>query len=603
MALKDVTPSKEDKKKSTKKRNIKKFNIRWLYLLLAIAAFVYYYITLPPIHYASIQFWIFLLLLLAGAGLIEMLADGQQMFQRFNTTGKVTNEQFSLKKFPKKYRWFLIPIPIILLIAVGSYFVFSPLFMAEDYASLIEIETRDFQDDFPEANVDQIPLVDRDTAMRLGNRHLGALTDLVSQFEASEEYVQINISDSPYRVTPLKYAGFWKWLNNFRQGLPHYLQVDNVTGEVKLQTPAQPIKYSYSDLFNRNIMRHLRFNYPFNILERPAFEVDDEGNPYYIATTYGRNFFIREPEPNGLVIVNAMTGEHEKVSLDEIPTWVDRVYGADLIMHQLTLNGHYRNGFFNSLFAKEGVTEPTQGYNYLPINDDLYLYTGITSVVADESNIGFVLVNLRTKEAKMYPLSAAEEFSAMASAEGSVQETGYNATFPLLINLQGKPMYILTLKDSSGLIKEYALIDVQNYQQVYVAPSVRQLMAQYSEDNPLEIAVLAEEDLETLTGQIQSIEAVVLEGETVYYFMMDGQVYQAPVELNQYLPFVESGDAINLQLDQNGAVYAIDLSEEFGDQAAIEVQEVIQEEVKEADSEIEDPLIDNINEVVDEEAE
>lgn len=597
MALKDVTPSGEGKKKSNKKRT--KFNVRGLYILLALLAFVYYYIALPPFHYASMEFWFFLLLILAGVFIIEMLADGQQLFKQMKTVGKEESYGFNLKKFPKKYKWFLIPIPLILLVAVGGYFIFSPLFMAEEYASLIDVQSSDFVEDFPETNVDQIPLVDRDTAMRLGNRHLGALTELVSQFEASGEYVQININDSPYRVTPLNYAGFWKWVNNFRAGIPHYLQVDNVTGEVELKTPPQAIKYSYSDLFNRNILRHLRFNYPFNMFERPAFEVDDEGNPYYIATTYTRNFFIREPEPNGLIIVNAMTGEHEKVSLDQIPRWVDRVYGAELIMHQLTLNGHYRNGFFNSLFAKEGVTEPTEGYNYLPINDDLYLYTGITSVVADESNIGFVLVNLRTKEATMYPLSAAEEFSAMASAEGSVQETGYRATFPLLINLQGRPMYILTLKDSSGLIKEYALIDVQNYQQVYVAPSVRQLMAQYSEDNPLEIVALNEEDLENITGQIQSIEAVVVEGDTVYYFMMDGQVYHAPVMLNQYLPFVESGDAIDLQLDENGAIYSIDLSGEFGDQAGLETQT----EVQINDPEVEDPLIDNINEVIEDEVE
>lgn len=597
MALKDVTPSGEGKKKSNKKRT--KFNVRGLYILLALLAFVYYYIALPPFHYASMEFWFFLLLILAGVFIIEMLADGQQLFKQMKTVAKEESYGFNLKKFPKKYKWFLIPIPLILLVAVGGYFIFSPLFMAEEYASLIDVQSSDFVEDFPETNVDQVPLVDRDTAMRLGNRHLGALTELVSQFEASGEYVQININDSPYRVTPLNYAGFWKWVNNFRAGIPHYLQVDNVTGEVELKTPPQAIKYSYSDLFNRNILRHLRFNYPFNMFERPAFEVDDEGNPYYIATTYTRNFFIREPEPNGLIIVNAMTGEHEKVSLDQIPRWVDRVYGAELIMHQLTLNGHYRNGFFNSLFAKEGVTEPTEGYNYLPINDDLYLYTGITSVVADESNIGFVLVNLRTKEATMYPLSAAEEFSAMASAEGSVQETGYRATFPLLINLQGRPMYILTLKDSSGLIKEYALIDVQNYQQVYVAPSVRQLMAQYSEDNPLEIVALNEEDLENITGQIQSIEAVVVEGDTVYYFMMDGQVYHAPVMLNQYLPFVESGDAIDLQLDENGAIYSIDLSGEFGDQAGLETQT----EVQINDPEVEDPLIDNINEVIEDEVE
>lgn len=556
--MKDVTPRHAKPDKDWNKytgwlRKLKGSNVRWLYLPLLLILFVYYYVTLPPIHYASLEFWIFLAFLFAGLLFIELIHDGS----KFLTDKK--NWQAQFKGASSKYKVLIGFFPLIGLVWLVSWLVFNPFFMAKSYSQLITIQQAEFQTEFPETDVSQIPLIDRDTAIRLGNRRLGALTDLVSQFVASEEYTQINIKDYPYRVTPLEYAGFFKWLNNYQEGIPHYLKVDNVTGNVSVETPDQAIKYSYGDKFNRQILRHLRFNYPFTLFGQPNFEVDDEGTPYYIASTYSRNFFLFEPEVNGLIIVNASTGDHQRYGLDEIPTWVDRVYSSDLILHQLQLNGKYQNGFWNTVFSNQGVTQPTEGYNYLPMQDDLYLYTGITSIVADESNIGFVLVNMRTKEAKMYPQTAAEEFSAMSSAEGSVQETGYTATFPLLINLAGKPMYILSLKDASGLIKEYALVDVQNYQNVYVESTVDKLLLTYANENPVEIDQLEDlTALQTLTGQVENIQAVVKDGNTVYYFMIDGKIYQAPIQLNDALPYLQDGQEVELGITDQGQVKSIE---------------------------------------------
>ncbi len=550
--MKDVTNSTTKRNSAGKRRNL-----RWLYIPAFIGLAIYYYIVLPPIHYASPAFWMFLLIITAVILVIELIADGYGAVSKLKEqeTVSLSFDFRNLKLKNSKYTWMIGIWLIIAIVAGASYVIFSPLFFAEDYSEMIQVERKDFAEDFPETDLNQIPLVDRDTAQRLGDRQLGALTDLVSQFEAADDYTQINIDNVPYRVSPLEYAGFFKWLNNFRQGIPHYIQVHNVTGEVKLETPPEPIKYSDADLFHRNVDRRLRFKYPFSIFDNPSFEVDDEGIPYYIATTYSRNFFLREPEPSGVILLNAMTGETESYDLDHIPDWVDRVYSADLILHQLEMRGHYSGGFWNSLFAKNGVTQPTEGYNYLPIDDDLYLYTGITSVVADESNIGFVLVNMRTKDAVMYPLTAAEEFSAMRSAEGSVQETEYTATFPLLINIGGKPLYILTLKDNEGLIKEYALIDAQNYQNVITAPNVQLLMQNYALENPVdETAILEATDLEEIEGKIDDIQAVVADGETVYYFMIDGTVYQADLALDNYLPFVEAGDSVIFKATENGEV-------------------------------------------------
>lgn len=547
--MKDVTNSvKQPFKKSGPTKRLK-----WiLYILFFIGLAIYYYVTLPPIHYASIQFWTFLFIICVGILIIQLLLDGATAF--------------SLKQMPKNnriYKLLLYPWPILFVIFIVSKLVFSPFFFAKQYANMIQIETADFVQDFKETNTKDIPLIDRDTAERLGNRKIGALSHLVSQFEAASDYTQVNIKDRPYRVSPLEYAGFFKWLNNYQEGIPNYIQVDMVSGEVSLETPSKPIKYSHADLFNRDVNRHLRFKFPFTMFGNPTFEVDDEGNPYYIASTYGRNFFLSEPEVTGLITLNATTGETQRYELTNIPTWVDRVYSAELILHQLQMNGEYKNGFWNAMFAKEGVTMPTEGYNYLPLNDDIYLYTGITSVAADESNIGFVLVNMRTKEAKMFPVSAAEEFSAMESAEGSVQEKGYKATFPLLINIKGKPMYILSLKDSSGLIKSYALIDVQNYQRVYIDTNIDRLIQQYVNDNQLNIdeVDITEETLETFRGKIEQIQATVVEGNTVYYFMMNGEIYRARIQLNSKLPFITAGQEIEFKATGEGIVQELEVKE------------------------------------------
>lgn len=553
--MKDVTgkPKKVNLgqwfKKNSHHKIESKFGRKW-YIALILLLMVYYYIYLPALNYAVIEFWMFIGIAALGVLLIEFMHDSQKF--------KVNESDFKNFKLPLKYKIILTPFILALVIGLAAQLIFSPIFMANKYAKMIDIKEASFEKEFPETDVTQIPLMDRDTSERLGNRKLGSLTNVVSQFEVASDYTQINISGKPYRVTPLEYAGFFKWVNNFQKGIPHYLQVDTVTGEVEVKTPSQPIKYSNADKFNRNIRRHLRFNYPFSIFSQPAFEVDDQGNPYYIATTFTRNFFIKEPEANGVVTVNAMTGETKKYSLKDAPKWIDRIHNSDLILHQITMNGLYKNGFWNSLFSKTGVTEPTEGYNYLPMNDDLYLYTGITSVSADESNIGFVLVNLRTKEAKQYTVDAAEEFSAMKSAEGSVQETEYTATFPLLINIKGKPMYILTLKDNSGLIRKYALVDVANYSKVYVENNVQKLMAAYAQDNAMELGEsFKDENIVDVNGTIEEIQAVVVDGQTVYYFMLSGNIYQAPIKLHQQLPFVKSGQEIQLKATKEGKVTEI----------------------------------------------
>ena len=374
------------------------------------------------------------------------------------------------------------------------------------------------------------------------------MTELVSQFEIASNYTQINYKGSPYRVTPLRYADPVKWLFNMRTGLPAYITVDMVTQETNLVWLEEGMKYSPSEYFFRNIYRHLRFHYPTKIFDTVSFEIDDDGTPYWVAPTIDyRIGWWDGTDINGAVLVNAVTGESKYYTKDEVPQWIDQLYTSDLIITQLDDNGKYQNGFLNSIFGQRNVRRTTYGYNYLAINDDVYLYTGMSSVTADESNIGFVLVNLRTKETKFYTVPGATEYSAMESAQGQVQHLNYTATFPLLLNVSNRPTYFVSLKDAAGLVKMYAFVDVEQYQIVGTGQTIDEARRNYREALNLEDAEIALESAdEPVSGTIDEIYAVVVSGNTVYYFTLTGDetIYTASITSNERLPFMKSGDRV-----------------------------------------------------------
>ena len=433
--------------------------------------------------------------------------------------------------------------------------------------------------------MNQIPVVDKDTAQRLGNRKLGEMSDLVSQFEIMDLYTQINYQGTPYRVTPLQYGDTIKWFTNRKQGLPAYVMVNMVKQEATLKRLDEGMKYSTSEYFFRNIYRHLRFSHPTLIFDFTdlSFEIDEAGTPYWVAPVINYRIGIWSgKDVSGVVLVNAITGEDAYYKLEDIPTWVDQVFISSLIMNQLDYNGMYQNGFINSIFGQKGVKQTTQGYNYIAIGDDVYLYTGMTSVTSDESNTGFMLVNLRTKDARYYAVPGATEYSAMGSAEGQVQQMKYNATFPLLLNISDRPTYFLSLKDAAGLVKMYAFVDVEQYQVVGTGTNVRLAMENYATALGIENGTLDPNsnpgngenignnqtgtETETpltpeasISGTISAVSSAVVGGNTRYYFLLDSgsEIYTASISLDPYLPFLKAGDTVTFDYAVTGSTRTI----------------------------------------------
>lgn len=540
------------------KNNVLKVILKWL--ICAVIIFLGFWFVLPPINPRSSEMWGFLIFCVVVCVVVNAFSQIISLVSLFKVDRGVyrinskEERRSAVKKIGKPFKFAVCAIVAIIALSAVSTLIGAQIFNASRYEKLITMENGDFTADVAEINRTQIPVVDRDTASRLGQRKLGEISDLVSQFVIEEDYTQINYKGKPVRVTPLAYGDIIKWFNNNSKGIPAYITVDMTTQETSLVRLDEGIKYSYSEYLMRNLYRYLRFNYPTKIFDNISFEIDEDGTPYWVASTMTfRIGFWSGRDIEGAVLLNAVTGESKYYKLEEIPKWVDQVYSSDMIMDQLIYNGKYRSGFFNSIFGQKGVLQPTDGYNYLAINDDVYLYTGITSVTSDESNVGFVLTNLRTKETKYYAIPGAEEYSAMESAEGQVQHLKYSATFPLLLNISDRPTYFMSLKDGAGLVKMYAFVDVSQYQIVGTGSSVEEARADYIsklKNENLEIEDIAET---TVSGVIENIASAVVSGNTNYYIKLqnDEKIYIVPITISDKLPLAKSGDSVKMTVSAN----------------------------------------------------
>lgn len=515
---------------------------------------VLYYLTFPALNVTNMGFWIFLLAIFL-------------IFVFFNTilTLKISLEDFvrniQYKRKGKKFgSKLLFVVPVVVLGIILVNFILSPLFSAKSYYNRIEVDSSaEFTEEIKEADFNKMPLLDRDSSEKIGDRTMGQMSDLVSQFDVSSQYTQINYNDEIIRVTPLEYNGIIKWFTNRKKGVTGYITVNSTTGEAELVKLDKGMKYVTSGMFNDNLQRKLQLSYPTKNFESVNFEIDNEGNPYYVASVVKYVGVGLRREVSGVVILNPINGKSKYYDVKDVPSWVDHVYEADLILEQVNDWGKYKNGFINSLIGQRDVVQTTRGYNYLAQDDDIYLYTGITSVLADESNIGFILTNMRTKETKYYGVAGAEEYSAMDSAKGQVQQMNYTSTFPLLINLNNKPTYLISLKDNAGLVKMYAFVDVVDYQKVVVTDSSKGIkkaaeayLGEASED---------ETGGSTLNKEItvKDISTAIIDGNTYYYFKdNDNQKYRVSIKIaKNKLPFLNSGDKLKIKYDSEKDVIII----------------------------------------------
>lgn len=522
---------------------------------LILLAGIYYYVKLPAINIHAAGFWTFLLVVIAALAVIYI--GKKKLFRK---------EDIKQSGIAKGLIGLFVLVGVIYL---GGTLLSSPIINAKKYQKLLTVEEGDFQTDIKELSFDQIPLLDRESATLLGNRKMGSMVDMVSQFEVDELYSQINYQDKPVRVSPLRYANVIKWFTNQSEGIPAYIRIDMTTQSTELVMLDEGMKYSTSEYFNRNIHRHLRFRYPTYIFGELSFEIDDEGVPYWVAPVKKFNIGLFGGETVGRVVLcNAITGETTDYAIDEVPEWIDHAYDPDLLIQLYDYYGTLKHGFFNSILSQKDCLKTTDGYNYLAIDDDVWVYTGVTSVNEDQSNVGFVLMNQRTMETKFYEVEGATENSAMSSAEGQVQNLHYTATFPLLLNISGEPTYFIALKDDAGLVKKYAMVNVQKYQVVAIGDTVSKCEENYLElmrENGIETDdSAAAKETKTITGTITRIAQGVVEGDSHFYVMVEGSDEIFDVSVVDFIDIIKydvgqevtmeyrEGEKTNVVLSLNG---------------------------------------------------
>ena len=534
-----------------------------------IGAAVAYYFMLPPLNFKSTDTYMFI-------GVVAAIFVGLL----FITSGAFIKPEYT--EYVKRRSIASIVVMAILVAIVGVGMAFSTVvFRAKTYSNIISVnEDTSFANDIEEADFSAVPVLDDAAASVLANRTLGDLASInaISQFEVSNQMTQINYKNEPVKVTTLAYGDVFKWFKNTRAGLPGYVVVNMVTqkAELKILPEGEYIQYSVHEHFGKYLMRHIRFAYPTYIFDTPHFEIDEEGNPFWLCPVLDKTIgLFGGTDVKGVVIVDAVSGDMVEYTAEEVKNskelqWIDGIYSKDLLVEQFNYYGQYKNGFINSLIGQDGVKLATEGSNFLAQNDDVYLYTGVTSAGNDQAIIGFVLINMRTKDASFYSVSGAKERSAQSSAQGEVQDYAYAATFPILLNISGEPTYFMSLKDKDNLVKRYAMVNVENYQVVVTGTTIAECTDAYVkklkqnninidvdidkiEDatNNGEAADTPETETEKVKGTVTDIRTAVMGGESVYFIEIDdkGVYYSIEASDNAAVVILNKGDTVTVTVD------------------------------------------------------
>ncbi len=513
-------------------------------------AFLLFYIFLPPINLRSVGFWVYL----AVIALVYSIPFLNIKFNSFVEIKKGANGKIIKKaRGGEINKWALLPTASVVAVLLIGLIISSTLFNARRYAAIIEVQRYDFSEDMKESEeITHIALMDTESAMMLGNRTLGELsnTSAISQYTVSEAYTQINYKNTPKKVSNLEYDGFFKWIANSKNGIPGYVMVDPVKSSSEFVSLTAPMTYAESAYFHQDLERKLRFDYPTKIFESISFEVDDENNPYYIVScstpTVG---LFGASDISEVIIFDPTSGESELVDVSSVPQWIDIVYTGDLATEKYNWYGTLSGGFINSVIGNVDCTQSTDDFGYIALEDDVWYFTGVTSAVSDDlSNIGFILTNARTGEYKFYPVIGAEEHSAMAAAEGEVQEKGYVASFPSLVNIAGEATYIMVLKDASGLVKLYALVNVENYSIVATGENQTEAMKEYKRllrANGIE-SDGAEDTALTRDIEVHNLRDVTISGNSYVYIRVGNELYRGSVADDETLLFITVGSKITV---------------------------------------------------------
>lgn len=511
------------------------------------AGFILFYIFLPPLNLQSVGFWIYLTAVIA-CYMLPFL--GIKINEYVEIKKRASGSKKKVSKMDVQFnKWVILPVAAPVVVVILGLLISSVLFNAHAYSRVITVTESSFTEDLPESTeVTNIALMDTQSAAALGNKELGSLADMVSQFVLSDYYTQINYHKTPKKVSNLEYDGFFKWMGNRDRGIPGAVLVDPVKNDAEYIQFDNPMMYADSGFFGDDLTRKLRFDYPTKIFDSISFEIDESGNPYYIVScSRPQVALFGASDIEEVIIFDPTDGSSELMPVEDAPAWIDVVYTGNLACQKYNWHGTLAGGFINSIIGNVGCKMATDDFGYIVIEDDVWYFTGVTSVVSNDlSNIGFILSNARTGEYKFYSVIGAEEHSAMAAAEGEVQEKGYVASFPSLINVAGQPTYIMVLKNAAGVVELYALVNVENYSLVATGNTQAEAMTSYKKVLRLNNVDIGATD-KSATVTVENVRiAMVSDVATVYITASTGRVFKGYLEADEALILIRIGDVLDI---------------------------------------------------------
>lgn len=553
-------------------------------LLTIIAGGIAYYIMLPAMNFKDTQLYSFIILILA-------------LFMVFFALICKANKKIERREYIKRRAIVPAAIAVVLVVVMLIGWLFgATIFRASSYSKMMPITTSDFATDFSDIDIDSVPRIDESRALTLADQQLGSLSEYKSQYVVSDTTTMVNYNGRPERVAYLEYANFFKWVNNTKNGLPAYMIVDLVSQKVTVVNCNEQfggsIKYSPTELFNKKLIRHIRFQYPTALLDTPNFEITDDGHPYWITAVLDKTIgLFGGTDVKGVVITDALTGESTYHDIDEVRSnseleWVDAVYSPTLLLQQYNYYGKLQNGFWNSIIFQNDVNVASDGYGYVAMDDDIWVYTGVTSSEGDTSNFGFILSNRRTKETRYYQNGGAIEVSAQQSAQDAVQNYKYYATFPILLDIDNQPTYFMSLYGDSNTVKGYALVNlddktivgtglldemksdakalnaaVENYVQAMkdkgkidsdvnvddylVSDNASGGQSQTTQQGDNQQSASTAENGK-ITGKVESVKTSVNDGNTYYYLEIDGKYYYIAAKDCMDVLLISAGDTVTV---------------------------------------------------------
>nr|WP_319488436.1 hypothetical protein [uncultured Caproiciproducens sp.] len=515
-----------------------------LLLILVLFFGVIIFLTSPnlnPLYREGLSFWGVVVTSLSLV--LWILNTGVKKFARQND-GVV---KFGIPKRGRKYLAVAVaPWAILIIVSIFS----SVLFHTNSYKNQMpEPENRTFSSDVQAIDIARLPVVDRSLAALLADKKLGEKPALGSQVTLGEPTIQ-KVKDNLVWVVPLLHSGFFKWISN-SSGTPGYILVSATNPRDVTYVENHPIKYQPNAYFLDNLQRHARFSGGlFTGLTDYSFEINDEGKPYWVVTTYKNLVGVNLPEANGAIIIDASTGESVRYSISDLPEWVDRVQPVDFVMTQIANRGNYIHGIFN--FSNKDKFQTSEGNAIIYNGGKCYLYTGLTSVGADESATGILLIDMVTKTPYRYQVSGATEYAAQQSAQGKVQNLHYIASFPLITNVDGQPTYFMTLKDDAGLIKQYAFVSVIDYTSVGTGDTIGAAISNYrsvmkNTSGSSEIGTGSQQ--QDLQGTIDRISSEIISDSTVYSMILKerpDKIFTAVADISSELSLTREGDTVKI---------------------------------------------------------